>query len=69
MIELHESIFGILNRLPALGRSRTRAIGIISRMNFRLKWTPGIGPALLAALLFGASTPQESDISSDKYQS
>ena len=23
----------------------------------RMKWTPGIGPALLAALLFGASTP------------
>lgn len=26
-------------------------------MYSRLKWTPGIGPALLAALLFGASTP------------
>ena len=26
-------------------------------MNSHLKWTPGIGPALLAALLFGASTP------------
>jgi len=26
-------------------------------MTPRLKWTPGIGPALLAALLFGASTP------------
>jgi drug/metabolite transporter (DMT)-like permease len=26
-------------------------------MSSHLKWTPGIGPALLAALLFGASTP------------
>ena len=26
-------------------------------MTLALKWTPGIGPALLAALLFGASTP------------
>jgi len=26
-------------------------------MRFRTQWTPGIGPALLAALLFGASTP------------
>jgi hypothetical protein len=26
-------------------------------MTSPLKWTPGIGPALLAALLFGASTP------------
>ena len=26
-------------------------------MSSSLKWTPGIGPALLAALLFGASTP------------
>lgn len=26
-------------------------------MTLRLKWIPGIGPALLAALLFGASTP------------
>ncbi len=26
-------------------------------MRFHTKWTPGIGPALLAALLFGASTP------------
>ena len=34
-------------------------------MTFRLKWMPGIAPAFLAALLFGASTPLAKSLVSD----
>jgi drug/metabolite transporter (DMT)-like permease len=34
-------------------------------MNLRLNWTPGIGPALLAAVLFGASTPLAKSLLTD----